>query len=129
MSKGEEKLVSAAIADGRITDAAQIAPELARVRPWFTAVEVAKAYDKLPPAMKSELKRHFEAGRFKSVDDLNTAVREQTELNRALAKLSAAHQKLVRAALESGQLDVYQAMASFSKLALAEDFDALPKEI
>ncbi|VVE54143.1 Extracellular serine protease [Pandoraea fibrosis] len=50
-------------------------------------------------------------------------------MNIALAKLSVAHQKLVRAALESGQIDVYQAIVSANKLALVETFDSLPEAV
>lgn len=57
------------------------------------------------------------------------AVQLQTKLNSMLAKLSSEHQKLVRTALEAGQVDLSQAVASANKLALAEAFDSLPKDI
>ncbi|AKM31320.1 hypothetical protein AB870_16100 [Pandoraea faecigallinarum] len=56
-------------------------------------------------------------------------VKARVELNNALAKLSNAHQVLVREALAAGKIDVYQAIASANKLALAEAFASLPKEI
>ncbi|WP_287497554.1 autotransporter outer membrane beta-barrel domain-containing protein, partial [Pandoraea sp. CB10b_02] len=146
LSATDQKLALAAIERGEISDAEQLTEALPTIRAK-NARAILNAIKRLPVSDQAIAWDRVLLGSITTSDQVGSLVKQlkaerdlsdtrrikSAELNnkmvKALASLSSAHRKLVRDALENGQIDVDQAIASANKLALDEAFDSLPEAV